>query len=145
MQFGSKVHKIQWVGRYVIGYSENDNEVQIYNSESERVQRYRVEGAAKNGALDPLGQYFAVSATDGQVYIFKVPEDESQQGEMIKKIKVTKLKVEVFGNNPFEIAWTPNGSHIITSGDNALGMITRDNWEINYSKDFAHKKPITCV
>ena len=24
-------------------------------------------------------------------------------------------------------------------------MINRDQWEINYSKDFTHKKPISCV
>lgn len=51
----------------------------------------------------------------------------------------------MFGSNPFEISWTPNGSHILTSGENALGMIARDSWDINYSKDFAHKKPITCI
>lgn len=86
MQFSSKVHKVQWVGgRYVIGYSENDNEVQIYNSENERVNKYLLEAAARNGALDPLGQFFAVSACDGQVYIFKVPEDDSESriGELI--------------------------------------------------------------
>jgi len=31
------------------------------------------------------------------------------------------------------------------SGENSLGIMTRDNWELNYSKDFGHKKPMTCI
>jgi WD40 repeat protein len=72
-------------------------------------------------------------------------EDGSNIGHLIKNIKVTKLKVEAFGQNPFEINWTPDGGALLVSGENQLGVISRDSWDINYSKDFGHKKPITCI
>ena len=54
MQFQSRIQRLQWVGgRYLIAYSENDSEVQIYNTESEAVSRFRFEGTAKNGSMDP--------------------------------------------------------------------------------------------
>jgi WD40 repeat protein len=34
---------------------------------------------------------------------------------------------------------------LLVSGELSLGLITRDTWELNYSKDFTHKKPITCI
>ena len=54
---------------------------------------------AKNGSLDPLGKFFAVSSTDGNIHIFNIPSegDDSNIGQLIKKIKVTKLKLEAFG------------------------------------------------
>jgi WD40 repeat protein len=64
---------------------------------------------------------------------------------MIKKIKITKSKIEAFGTNPFEIQWTPDGSHLLVSGELSLGILTRDSWDLNYSKDFGHKKPISCI
>lgn len=60
-------------------------------------------------------------------------------------MKISKAKVDTFGQNPLEIQWTHNGSHLLVSGENSLGIISRDTWEINYSKDFGHKKPITCI
>jgi WD40 repeat protein len=148
MQFESPVQRLQWVGgRYVVGYSENDSEVQVFNAENESVMRFRLDSGvtAKNGSMDPIGKYFAVSTTDGHAYIFVVPSEGSNIGEIVKKIKITKLKLEAFGSNPFEISWTPDGSALLVSGENNLGVINRDTWEINYSKDFAHKKPITCI
>lgn len=34
---------------------------------------------------------------------------------------------------------------MLVSGEITLGIISRDSWELNLSKDFGHKKPITCV
>jgi hypothetical protein len=67
--------------------------------------RYNIEGGtAKNGALDPLNKYFAVTSTDANIYIFSVPEGEDQSSSnCLKKIKITKQKVEPFGQNPLEI------------------------------------------
>ena len=148
MQFESPVQRLQWVGgRYVVGYSENDSEVQVFNSENESVMRFRLDSGAtaKNGSMDPLAKYFAVSTTDGHAYIFLIPNEGTNIGELVKKIKITKLKIEAFGTNPFEIAWTPDGNALLVSGENNLGVINRDTQEINYSKDFGHKKPITCI
>ncbi len=148
MQFESPIQRLQWVGgRYVVAYSENDSEVQIFNTENESVMRFRLDSGvtAKNGSMDPLGRFFAVSTTDGHAYIFLVPTEGSNIGEVVKKIKITKLKHEAFGTNPFEISWTPDGSALLVSGENTLGVVSRDSWELHYSKDFGHKKPITCV
>ena len=60
-------------------------------------------------------------------------------------MKITKAKLEPFGTNPLEIQWTSDGFHLLVSGENSLGVMSRDTWEINYSKDFAHKKQITCI
>jgi len=57
MQFQSKVSRLQWVcGRFVIGYSENDSVVQVFNTETEAVLRFHLDEntTAKNGAMDPL-------------------------------------------------------------------------------------------
>jgi hypothetical protein len=40
MQFQSAVQRIQWVGKYVIGYSE-DQHVQLFNTETEKVIHFR--------------------------------------------------------------------------------------------------------
>ena len=66
MQFQSTVQRIQWHGKYVIGYSE-DSHASIYNTESEKVIHAKPghEGSIKNGAMDPLGEYFATSGCDG--------------------------------------------------------------------------------
>lgn len=133
----------------MIAYSENDSEVQVFNTETEAVLRFRLDSntIAKNGALDPLHKYLAITSTDGHVSIFTMPsqEDDSKIRVLIKKVKITKAKVETFGQNPLEIQWTHDGSHLLVSGENSLGIISRDTWEINYSKDFGHKKPITCI
>ena len=34
---------------------------------------------------------------------------------------------------------------MLVSGENTLGVISRESWELNYSKDFGHKKAITCI
>lgn len=44
-----------------------------------------------------------------------------------------------------EVTWSPDGSYILVSGEPTLGMVTRDSWEITYSKDFGHKKAISCI
>jgi hypothetical protein len=63
--FASNVQRLQWTGRFVIGYPEIDLEAQIYDSETERVLKFKNESSVKAGALDPLGEYFACTATDG--------------------------------------------------------------------------------
>ena len=89
MQFQSRVSRIQWVGgRYVIGYSENDSEVQIFNTETEAVLRFHLENntTPKNGALDPLFKFFAATTTDGNLQIFAIPvgQDVSKAGQLVK-------------------------------------------------------------
>lgn len=83
----------------------------MYDTETERVIRFKSdEGAcAKSAAIDPLGKYLVSTATDGQLSIFTIPE-EGNSGEVIKRIKATKQKVQSFGDNPFEVAWSPDGS-----------------------------------
>ena len=66
--------RLQWVsGRYVVAYSENDTQVQIYDVDNELVTRYAGDVPFKSGALDPQGEFFAATACDGQVHIFRVP------------------------------------------------------------------------
>lgn len=148
MLFQSAVSKIQWFGRFVIGLSENDDEAQLLDTETEKVYRFKNTGgvAWKSGAVDPLGKYFAGTACDGQVYIFAIPtSEEGSQGELVKQIKVTKQNVRPFGENSFEIQWSPDGGQLMVAGEMTLGLIKRDTWEISYSKTIGHKKPITCV
>lgn len=150
MQFSSKIQRIQWVGgRYVIGYPENDSEVQIFNTETETVLRLHLDNntTPKNGALDPLFKYFAVTTNDGHLEIFTLPdaEDQSNQGKAIKKIKITNAKGEALDKNPLEIQWTHDGTHLLVSGENTLGIVDTSSWELNYSKDIGHKKPMTCI
>ena len=60
----------------MIGYAENDDEVQVFDTELETVWRFKSEGsgaAAKNGAIDPAGQYFAFTSCDGFLSIFQLP------------------------------------------------------------------------
>jgi len=141
MQFESPVQRLQWVGgRYVVGYSEKDSEVKVFNYENKTVMRFHLDSGvtAKNGSMDPLGKYFAVSSTDGHAFIFVVPSEESNSGKIVKKIKITKLKLEAFGTNPLDISWTPDGGALLVSGENNLGVINRDTWKIKYLKYFAH-------
>ena len=55
----------------MIGYSENDEEVQMFDTETENVMKFRRDDSegqnmpVKSGALDPLGRYFAVTYCDG--------------------------------------------------------------------------------
>ncbi len=96
LQFSSSIQRLQWVGgRYLIAYSENDSEVQVFNTETEIVIRFRIEGAAKNGSMDPFQKFFAVSTCDGQVHIFEIPSEESEIriGSLIKSIKISKQNV----------------------------------------------------
>ena len=150
MQFSSPIQRVQWVGgRYVVAYAENDTEVQLFDTETERVTRFRNDagGSSKNGALDPLGKYFAITSCDGFLSVFTVPgpDEETNIGQFVKRIKISKANIQSFGDNPFEASWTPDGSALFVSGENSLGIIARDTWELNLSKDFAHKKPITCI
>ena len=76
---------MQWVGgRFVVGYAANDAEVQLFDTETERVARFRNEvgASAKSGAIDPLGKYFVSTACDGHLSIFTIPnpEEESRIG-----------------------------------------------------------------
>ena len=73
--------------------------------------------------MDPLGEYFATSGCDGNVNIYKLRQEEV---EFIKKIKVLKGSIETFGKNPFEVSWTPDGDHLIVSGEMKLGFLKRD-------------------
>jgi WD40 repeat protein len=50
-----------------------------------------------------------------------------------------------FGDNPFEIAWSPDGSALMVSGELTLGSIARNSWNLSYLKEFDHKKAITCI
>jgi WD40 repeat protein len=131
----------------VIGYAENDSEVQMYDSETERVVRFRNEASAKSGSLDPLGKYFASTACDGQVSIFTIPSEDSESniGELIKRVKATKVHMEPFGKNPFEVSWSPDGSQLLVSGEAVLYSMARDNWELNTVKNISHKKTISFV
>ncbi len=125
-QFKSPVQRLQWVGgRYVVVYLEKDSVVMLFNYENKSVMRFRLDSGvtAKNGSMDPLGKYFAVSSTDGHAIIFKTPRGLSNSGEIVKRINITKLKLEAFGTNPFEISWTPNGGALLVSGENNLGVI----------------------
>jgi WD40 repeat protein len=144
MTFSSPIQRVQWVGRYVLGYPESDSEVQLFDTESERVRRFRTEVSVKSGALDPLGKYFACTTCDGFLSIFSLPE-EGSSGELVKRVKVSKLNVKPFGENPFEVSWAPDGSSILTSGDVTLGSVARDTWELTYQKEFMHKKAISCI
>lgn len=103
--------------------------------------------AVKSGALDPLGRYFAMTSCDGFLSIFAVPQEgeESSTGKLVKRLKISKLNLKPFGENPFEVAWTPDGASLFTSGDLTLGILTRDTWELTYSKEFGHKKAISCI
>jgi hypothetical protein len=75
----------------------------MYDTETEKVFKFKNEASPKSGALDPLGQYFASTALDGHLTIFKVPNEESESifGTIIKRIKITKQKQEPFGTFPF--------------------------------------------
>lgn len=70
---------MQWVGgRFVVGYAANDAEVQLFDTETERVARFRNEVSAKSGAIDPLGKFFASTACDGHLSIFTIPNHEEE-------------------------------------------------------------------
>ena len=76
----------------MIAFSENDSEVQVFNTETEIVTRFRINGTAKNGSMDPLQKYFAISTCDAHVHIFDIPNEdaESRLGVLIKSIKIAK-------------------------------------------------------
>lgn len=65
--------------------------------------------------------------------------------EVIKKIKITKVKTVTFDKNPLGLQWTPDGSMILVSGEPALGTISRNEWSLNYSTKFTHKSAISCL
>ena len=50
-----------------------------------------------------------------------------------------------FGDFPFQVVWTPDGSNVLVTGDLMLGCLARDTWEMTLSKNFGHKKAISCV
>lgn len=143
----SRVQRLAWVGRHIVVIGEED-EAQVYDTETERVTRFKNDGgvAFKAGALDPLGQYFAGTACDGMLYIFKVPADgEGSTGPQVHKVKITKAKVVPFETNPLEVVWRPDGSELFVTGDLLLGVVTRDTWGLTLNKDYGHKKAITCI
>ncbi|TNV85001.1 hypothetical protein FGO68_gene11836 [Halteria grandinella] len=144
---GSSIQRLQWVGRFVVVVSEDD-EAQLYDSESERVIRFKNDAGVpfKCGALDPLNQFFAASACDGMLYIFSIPEEsDGNSGSLIQKVKIAKGKVDKFGTDPLEVAWKGDGSQVYVSGEPLLGVVSRDTWGITYNKDYGHKKAITCI
>ena len=63
----------------------------------------------------------------------------------MQKVKIAKSKIATFGNDPLEVAWKSDGSQILVSGDLLLGFVNRDTWSLSLSRDFGHKKPITCI
>lgn len=63
----------------------------------------------------------------------------------MKRVKITKQKVQPFGDFPLSVCWTPDGGSLLVSGELMLGIVKRDTWELTYSNSFAHKKPISCV
>lgn len=63
----------------------------------------------------------------------------------MKRIKITKQKVQPFGDFPLQVSWTPDGASLLVSGELMLGVVKRDSWELTYSKSFGHKKAISCV
>lgn len=100
----------------------------------------------KCGALDPLGQYFAATACDGMLYIFKVPqESEGNSGSLLHKVRITKNKVVPFESNPLEVVWRPDGSELFVSGEILLGVVSRETWNLTLNKDYGHKKAISCI
>lgn len=54
LKFKSAVQRIQWVGKYILAFSE-DSEAQLFNTETEQVVYFRPghEGSVLNGAIDP--------------------------------------------------------------------------------------------
>jgi hypothetical protein len=53
--------------------------------------------------------------------------------------------VQPFGAQSLEVTWTPDGKFLYVSGDNMMGIVKRNTWEITYSKEVGHKKEITCL
>ena len=63
---------------------------------------------------------------------------------MIKKVKITKAKTLPFDKYAMDVAWTPDGSMLLVSGEAALGMISRnEDWKLTYSTEIAHKMSMT--
>jgi WD40 repeat protein len=122
----------------------------MFDTDSERVLRFRNDDGVsfKSAALDPLQKYLVATACDRELYIFSVPngeEGETRVGALVKKIKVSNLKMEPFGENSFEVAWSTDGSTILVGGDNRLTLVYRESWSVTLSSSFAHKKPICCI
>lgn len=44
-----------------------------------------------------------------------------------------------------EVAWSPDGSQLMVSGETSLGIVKRNTWELTYSKEVGHKKEISCI
>lgn len=103
-------------------------------------------GSIKNGALDPLAEYLATTGCDGFLHIYKVPQFENEQPQLVKQIKVTSSKMLPHSNNPFECAWSPDGSKLYVAGESSLTVVEREgDWKLTLSNHYAHSKPITCV
>ncbi|CDW81941.1 wd repeat and hmg-box dna-binding protein 1-like [Stylonychia lemnae] len=142
MKFSSPVQRIQWTGKFILGFSE-DSEAQLYNSDTEKVLTFKPghEGSIKNGAIDPLGEYLATTGCDGNVMIYELPQGEDGEITMVKKIKISKMKgFKTFDKYPLDVTWTQDGSMILVSGEPQLGMIKKDeDWKLTYSSEIMHK------
>jgi WD40 repeat protein len=95
--------------------------------------------------MDPLGEFVATIGCDGMLHLYRMPQDEEQTPEFIKKVKVSTQKVQPFGSNNHEMVWSHDGNELLITGDLLLKKMARNTWELTSLKEFGHKKETTCV
>ena len=113
LKFQSQVQRILWVGNLLLAFSE-DSEAQLFNTQTEQVVYFKPghEGSVLNGAIDPLGEFVVTTGTDQHANIYRIVNSEGelqQSAEFVKKIKITREKVQTFGKVPLDVAWTADG------------------------------------
>mmetsp|Transcript_25411 Transcript_25411/g.19151 ORF Transcript_25411/g.19151 Transcript_25411/m.19151 type:complete len:88 (-) Transcript_25411:826-1089(-) len=74
MKFESALQRIVWQGNTVLAIGE-DCHAQIMDAGTKTVVHLKPghEGSARNGAVDPLGEFAATVGCDGVLHIYKLP------------------------------------------------------------------------
>lgn len=113
LKFQSPVQRIQWVGNLLLAFSE-DSEAQLFHTQTEQAVYFKPghEGSVLNGAIDPLGEYVVTTGTDQHANIYRIVNSSGelqQQAEFVKKVKITREKLQTFSKVPLDVAWTADG------------------------------------
>ena len=150
MKFNSKVKKVRYNGKWVLGFSE-DEHVTIFNTENEKTFSCKpghLGCCALSASIDPNGRFAATTGSDGFLNIYKIEKSESS-ATLLSKVKICEKNLKVDRTFDLDLHWIDSET-IIVPGSRHLGCVTmadddESTWELSCNEAIHHDKEMSSL